>query len=774
MGLPRASRCWRHPRPLLPWLLSAALAVTGWRHDERRAGGGAGRAAAATAGGGSPGTFLCPEYVSLAGAGTGGVPAAWWNDDYCDCPLSGADEPGTAACSHVATATFVCDGGSRRIPAAHVRDGVLDCVDESDEGGEVGWAGVGVDGGLVGDGSVLKGGRLAAAVQQLRAARRDWHELVGTLEAVRRRSMAAWRPPPTGGGVAEWAAVATTWPAAHARIGGALHFLASRLQLEWGRERAEAVAAARARLQRAAVARWKDPAGWRGDVGSGSGGGVSVGVTAADWQPRGGSSVPSLPAGLDTWLASAGGRSAAATAYAAQLAWMDAALFISRAVGVAVTYDADWRPSVSHNTTLARLLCNDWSTSFVRAGGEGGDGAAAPHASLPLHCAPVAAVLATNLSTSLSAAMAAGGTTVVQRLSSPAVRAHFVGAGAPAPSSAAAAMAAGLGLSRQALPAGIAGSGALDGSELQARGTQRHGGIISGFLNARDAGAASMRLALAAAHVVGSLLVPARLTHLALNAVAAVIPPLPPLPLRWSDLVVPLPPPVLSLLQRNTASVAAAWRTSRLPQLVEAAWTTADWLATWVVPPVDADHARPERIVLQRAAAGLAAAAREIENTARWAWGHATAVPPLAAVMEAALAAAAADVGVHGTGPAAPSALSAAAFTLATLAVGEVAERRGIAAAADGGLTAAGLVHFGNAAHLAQLGARAPLAAPVTVTAAAANLTLYFVCAPDVDAVDGPGAVFLATPAACGAWQRALLAALLEEQPLSLAAVATV
>jgi len=68
------------------------------------------------------------------------------NDDYCDCTLDGADEPGTSACAHlIPTATdetapgvtrFFCankGAKARLLPLSRVDDGVCDCCDGSDE-----------------------------------------------------------------------------------------------------------------------------------------------------------------------------------------------------------------------------------------------------------------------------------------------------------------------------------------------------------------------------------------------------------------------------------------------------------------------------------------------------------------------------------------------------------------------------------------------------------------------------------------------------------------
>ena len=52
------------------------------------------------------------------------------NDDYCD-SLDGSDEPGTSACSHLASAFFPCLSNGRRgvanvsIPTSRISDGML-------------------------------------------------------------------------------------------------------------------------------------------------------------------------------------------------------------------------------------------------------------------------------------------------------------------------------------------------------------------------------------------------------------------------------------------------------------------------------------------------------------------------------------------------------------------------------------------------------------------------------------------------------------------------
>jgi hypothetical protein len=56
------------------------------------------------------------------------------DDNYCDCS-DGSDEPNTSACSYILVqkASFLCKNGTGEIYPSRVRDGIIDCLDGSDE-----------------------------------------------------------------------------------------------------------------------------------------------------------------------------------------------------------------------------------------------------------------------------------------------------------------------------------------------------------------------------------------------------------------------------------------------------------------------------------------------------------------------------------------------------------------------------------------------------------------------------------------------------------------
>lgn len=91
-------------------------------------------------------TFTCPGSGEESGIV---LQASQINDDFCDCTVTGADEPGTSACSGIVafvpdaplthstpTDKFWCVNKGykgRYIPTSQVQDGVCDCCDGSDE-----------------------------------------------------------------------------------------------------------------------------------------------------------------------------------------------------------------------------------------------------------------------------------------------------------------------------------------------------------------------------------------------------------------------------------------------------------------------------------------------------------------------------------------------------------------------------------------------------------------------------------------------------------------
>eukprot|EP01097_Dermamoeba_algensis_P009571 TRINITY_DN6781_c0_g1_i1.p1 TRINITY_DN6781_c0_g1~~TRINITY_DN6781_c0_g1_i1.p1 ORF type:complete len:232 (-),score=51.63 TRINITY_DN6781_c0_g1_i1:72-767(-) len=58
------------------------------------------------------------------------LPRHQLNDDFCDCPLHGDDEPGTSACSE---GKFFCPRDEKFISSSLVDDHFCDCCDGSDE-----------------------------------------------------------------------------------------------------------------------------------------------------------------------------------------------------------------------------------------------------------------------------------------------------------------------------------------------------------------------------------------------------------------------------------------------------------------------------------------------------------------------------------------------------------------------------------------------------------------------------------------------------------------
>ncbi|XP_071502461.1 uncharacterized protein [Diadema antillarum] len=62
--------------------------------------------------------------------GSDKIPMAQVNDEYCDCPSDGSDEPGTDACPN---SRFFCEQENQFLPSGKVNDGICDCCDGSDE-----------------------------------------------------------------------------------------------------------------------------------------------------------------------------------------------------------------------------------------------------------------------------------------------------------------------------------------------------------------------------------------------------------------------------------------------------------------------------------------------------------------------------------------------------------------------------------------------------------------------------------------------------------------
>lgn len=80
----------------------------------------------------------CQTYPSLKPKQ---IPQSQINDNYCDCPYTGEDEPNTSACSGSLNwsnspntpSFFQCKGQNLQLPSSHVNDGICDCCSGNDE-----------------------------------------------------------------------------------------------------------------------------------------------------------------------------------------------------------------------------------------------------------------------------------------------------------------------------------------------------------------------------------------------------------------------------------------------------------------------------------------------------------------------------------------------------------------------------------------------------------------------------------------------------------------
>lgn len=81
-------------------------------------------------------TLYTPDaqgYISCGPSSTQKVHVSALNDDFCDCELTGLDEPGTSACKNGKFYCFNKGFEAKTIHSAFVNDGICDCCDGSDE-----------------------------------------------------------------------------------------------------------------------------------------------------------------------------------------------------------------------------------------------------------------------------------------------------------------------------------------------------------------------------------------------------------------------------------------------------------------------------------------------------------------------------------------------------------------------------------------------------------------------------------------------------------------